>query len=1258
MSSTDTDRIPDMPDKLPADFQLTPIGRAVWEDRYALKDSNGKLVEQSILDTFKRVSTAIASAEKEHKKWAGVFYKLMAEKEFCPAGRVLADAGTHFSQLQNCYVIPFKDDSLESIMKTASDVSITQKFGGGCIGPESIVITDKGPVSLKQVVDDNYGTKVLSYNPKTGKTGFKKILARHRKDVDGNRVFKINFDNMKGGVAASIRASDWHPFFVFDGEKIVEIRADKLKKGMAVIGSTALTVQYDGWAWLLGYVAGDGAVCRSNKIDVWMLQNNLRIRIVDMNKECIERAAKVMKVPCYISSDKRYKTRVWCCDAYSAMADKIKNEFGGYQTCFTKHVPSSIWTSSAGERFSFLVGYLDADGTFSKEKKRFEAFTVSEKFAHELLTLSGSLGIRSSLRFRRSRRKNEADGWEIRFSASQYLADCVCSISAKYKKKIVGPVCGVIDFSEVWKDCLMKVGVNVRTNKARRGKTKIDNTYVSLAYWLQYGKATRETASRILRACKKELSANAVLSSQIVRSSKPTNVRETLYDLTVETNQTYIASDPHTGAYVVVHNTGLNYSKLRPEGAYIKGVNGRSCGVIGFIDMMSVVSGVIEQGGSRRGANLGLLEIWHPDIWSFISLKNDNEWDRVREFATINDETKWEYWKKVNPHKLQMYNVSVGIDDDFLKALASDDFWTFKWHGEEWDLYKVVYKRNIRQEEYQEKEFEVVANNEASAIWKVKRLVPYPKATDIFEVTSKRKAKASEVWTKICYNAWANGCPGILNMSTIRRMHNGEYCNPIESTNPCGEQPLPSYGACNLGSLILPTFINGKDIDWDRLAKAVSVSVRFLDDVTDKCDFPLPEQRDVALKERRIGLGTMGVHDMLIKLKLAYDSDKGREIVEKVLKFIRDKAYMASVELAAEKGSFPSYDEKGFFKSGFIETLDDTLKAEIQKKGIRNLCILSQAPTGTIGTMLNISQGCEPWFAMSFDRHTNMGIYVDGCVDYIDWKENNPETKKPDYFKTAMEITPDDHLKMMILFSKYTDAAVSKTINLPNEATVDDVKAVFLKALQSGVKGITIFRDGCRVGVLKSKDEKEEPEKAKALSEVIPQDYGPFRKRGNRVVGATTRVHMDNRNLYVTVNKNYEGSMVELFTTVGESKKPETHHTSGVEDSWAEALGKVVSLALRAGVNPESIIRNLKNIPSDKPVFETIGDNESSELIPSPPHAIARVMEEEGCYIPQKQIRTENKITSKCCQNCGSTRIIQKTATCYECLDCFFNGCA
>jgi ribonucleoside-diphosphate reductase alpha chain len=304
------------------------------------------------------------------------------------------------------------------------------------------------------------------------------------------------------------------------------------------------------------------------------------------------------------------------------------------------------------------------------------------------------------------------------------------------------------------------------------------------------------------------------------------------------------------------------------------------------------------------------------------------------------------------------------------------------WKDKEWELYDVQF-RKMKEGTYVDTILEVTADSDKTAIWKAKKRIPFPSAKDSFEVVSKRKIKASEIWEKICFNAWADGCPGLINLTTARRMHNLEYIHPILSTNPCGEQPLPANGSCNLSSLILPSFllndISTVDaIDWGALKTAIHNAVRFADNVIDCCEFPIQDIQKMALQERRVGVGTMGVHDLLIALKLSYDEETGRVVVERILQFIRDEAYRASIELAKEKGSFPAYNMEKFMESGFVKTLPQDIQDDIVKYGIRNGTLLSQAPTGTIGTMYNASTGCEPWFSLSFQRNTRLGSYEDG----------------------------------------------------------------------------------------------------------------------------------------------------------------------------------------------------------------------------------------------------------------------------------------
>lgn len=2072
---------------------LSSFGEIVWEDRYALKGENGKIIEKDILETFRRVATAIASKEDDSENWGNKFYDIMVNQYFCPAGRVIAHAGTHYSQLLNCFVLPFQNDSLEEIMNTSKYMAIVQKFGGGCIGGESNVLTNKGSISIKEIVEGgDKDLRVLSYNPETKKTEYCDILDRHTNHMPGERIYAVKFFRSCDNVRATIRASDWHPFFVAnsdfypfdvteDGKNIFQIRADRLKTGMAVIGCQSGITE--------GESVQEYNLVSSSKPT--FVSETLYDLTIDKNQT-------------YLASDPNTDTYV-----------VVHNT--GFN--FSKLRPSGSYIKGVNGRSSGTTGFISMMSTISEVIEQGGCFTGDTLVA----TVEGPKKIRELKRgdYVYSYSKN-GDGFVIRS----------CASDAFLTKKS----------AEIWM---------VKTNKNLIVFCTPDHPFMP-------EKDFDFNKMNYVRA--KDLNKNIGLRSfdgkvvkEILKGNGYVFSREKIF---AEVSEYSCFQDVYNVEIMDTHN---------------------------FVICNEDMSTGVVVSNTRRGASIGLLEVWHPDIWEFISYKTEHNWGCLREFMDINDTDKWESFKYENLYKWQMFNVSVGITDEFLEAVKYNKEWRLYWGDEEWELYTVFFKKSIRVDNYKEIKFEVMANCGQTAIWKVKKKIPYPTSSDIFEVVSKRRIKAPELWDRICYNAWADGCPGIINLTTARKMHNLEYVSPIEATNPClhgdilvavadgrnavsikqlaeedkdvpvycrddngkvvirmmrhprisgynqkiykitlddgsvikatgnhelllsngcyvtvtnlkcgdslnimtkecssfhkkiergkdhsetlkvyywiedipehrmiykfhrgeikkgyvvhhkdhdtlnnciknlesmsvgvhnalhavdmigdrnsmrraqiewseekwqqyrdnmsvatsgerngrysgisnsklfdiavnltkeyerkvsspewqrfalknnypsqfskyrtevfgtvasfldkaaieasapgtgfkhksltdykrfirlkeesdldlffdggtkvrkiceacgkefivtygrreqgycnikcrsnnyviteegkekirevkveirkdkrvlqinvfndlklqlgrdpmkkewasvckskaipfrlptkreiaekghigtfcgygelkksaslynhrvvkieedgyetvyngtvddfhnfyfgafkgtvcekdtsftngrncGEQLLGKYSSCNLSSILLPNFVEEEtlSIDWAKLGEVVSVAVRFSDDVLDNCKFSLPEIEEKALQERRIGVGTMGVHDMLIKMELDYDSDVGRDAVEEVLVFIRDEAYRASIKIAEEKGSFPVYKKKKFLKSGFIQTLPKEIIKLIDKKGIRNGSLLSQAPTGclvkntlipttegllkigeisdikekeciylkdkrfcvrndmsetkvthffnngktetikvittkgysiegtpdhkirviskglgyswkrlkeieisdkivlkknffidkttwlkpnvakilgyymakgwwssssvkkgsnilgykiyfsldpaniqlqkeikklildawgatfkitenrirvrdadgfkfeisnvklyrwfeqfscikygainafipdiilksskecliefikgywmgddcfqmkkenisfktisvkmatefqvallsigipssvyyddsavdkevfiegrkiksikysyaisvdrgytkeildyfkieapfdfvektdevvpvfinelskynlpvnseidqddtfvsiraykksvskekwnwfvandlmivfakeiikskkdrdtfdltvaershtyiangfvthnSISALHNISSGCEPLFALSFQRNTRLGSYEDGCASYLKWQEENPNSLKPSYFKTAPEISPEDHVKMLILFSKYIDSAVSKTVNLPSQATVQVIKDTFIYAMENGVKGMTVFRDGSKEGVLVNKEEKkgsniktwENMGKAKQViekvksrkeikiekvDEIIPimeeedciEGVMAPKKRGDKTMGSTYRVHMHNHNLYITVNRNKDGELVEIFATVGESKKPNAHHTSGVEDSWAEGLGKMVSLALRAGVKPASIIRNLKNIPSDKPVFATIGDSESSEHVPSPPHAIARVIEKE--LLGDKKNNNGNH-----CKECGSTNLRMKSPTCCECIDCGFSSC-
>lgn len=1263
-----------------ADYDLTLLGKIIWEDRYALKDESGNLKETSILDTFRRVAKAIASKEKDPAYWEEKFYDLMANKYFCPAGRVLAHAGTHYSQLLNCFVLPFENDSLEAIMDTAKNMAITQKFGGGvgfnysslrpagshikgvnghscgvmgfmhmmsttsevieqggCLTKDTLLNTDRGLLYFSEIIKESskgWYDHNLNVSTKEGITypskryyvnGFDKTLSIVTKlgtEITGTLDHKLQVFTDKGFVWKQIKDINKKDFLVY---KLNQHKGETQnlftcfdKTHHNCIIPEKLPEQIDEFfAYFLGYFLGNGFSTVAEKdyrIGVTIPDKSfLSMLIADMFKKLFGDNISVL-----VSKKPDDESTTYY------ISNKIIKQYlrdNGLLKCksIDASVPQKIRCSTGEVLGSFLGGLFEADGAISHGYPQLN--TSSYKLAKEIQVLLFGLGIPNKLKrgFPKDSFSNKEkyfirvisfkglENWNkyVRVNDSSRFIAC-----KSFKPDMDREQSYILPNSNYWVGGLLEKLKSKDCNFPEKNKI-----IKRVKRYLRNGRnLTYSSYNRLIQECKSFYAFPTVDDFLFTEVDTLSEGENDTYDIEVDDSHSYLANS------LVSHN-------------------------------------------SRRGASLGLLEVWHPDIWEFISYKAEHHWDRLTEFMQVQDEKKWNEFKFENLHKLQMYNISVGITDEFLQAVKRVEYWPLIWAGVEWELYNVKFKKHQADGTYNQESFEVVADCNKTALWKVRKKIPFPTGKDIFEVRSKRKITALELWDKICHNAWADGCPGIINLSTARKMHNIEYVHPLTSANPCAEQMLPSYSSCNLSSFIISSYVTDGAVDWVRLEKDVYTAIRFADSVIDNCEFPLSAIKEKAQKERRIGLGVMGVHDFLIKLGLAYDSQKGRDAIEGVLVFIRDAAYRASISIAQEKGSFPVFDKERILESLFIKALPADIKEDIYNKGLRNSTLLSIAPNGTIGAMLNSSTGCEPWFSLSFQRSTRLGSYEDGCPIYIQWKKENPNKEIPDYFKTAQEISPDDHIKMLILFSKYCDSSVSKTINLPNSAIVDDVKRAFMFAMDNGVKGITVFRDGSKEGVLKDKKDKVIEEAKKIVSDLQHIEDGDSRinpkTRGNRVCGATTRVHMQSHNLYVTVNKNPAGEMVEVFATVGTNKKHGAHHTSGVENSWAQGLAKTISLALRAGVKISSIIRNLKNIPSDKPVFCTIGDCESSELIPSPPHAIARILEEEDNQVMSKPVSKvlEDLPDGRICDECGSKKTHRKSSTCYTCLSCGHEQC-
>jgi ribonucleoside-diphosphate reductase alpha chain len=567
--------------------------------------------------------------------------------------------------------------------------------------------------------------------------------------------------------------------------------------------------------------------------------------------------------------------------------------------------------------------------------------------------------------------------------------------------------------------------------------------------------------------------------------------------------------------------TGFSFSRLRPQNSMVKTTGGIASGPVSFMKVFDAATQAVKQGGTRRGANMGILRVDHPDILEFIKCKESDK-------------------------DITNFNISVALTENFMDKVEKDE------------------------------EYELID--------------PHTKGTV-------GTLRAKEVFELIVTMAWKNGEPGIIFLDRINASNPTPKIGQIESTNPCGEQPLLPFESCNLGSINLSRMVTESDgtpaIDWILLKETVHTAVHFLDNVIDMNKFPLPEIENMTKANRKIGLGVMGFADMLIALGIPYNSEEALRLAEKLMSFVYEHAQNASRALAKKRGVFSNF----------------ALSVYADQEPIRNATLTTIAPTGSLSIIASCSSGIEPLFALSYYRQVldneklvevnpyfekvarERGFYSEelmkkvtqeGSIQKID---DIPDDVKK-VFVTAHDITPFWHIKMQAAFQKYTDNAVSKTVNFPHDASKQDVAEVYRLAYTLACKGVTIYRDKSReVQVLNitkadaqgAEQEAEERELDKMFSE---QKIAP-RPRPAVMHGTTTKIMTGCGNLYITINEDENHQPFEIFTQMGKA--------GGCASSQLESIARLVSLAMRSGIQPKAIIEQLTAIRCPSPAWEKGG---------------------------------------------------------------------
>jgi len=493
-----------------------------------------------------------------------------------------------------------------------------------------------------------------------------------------------------------------------------------------------------------------------------------------------------------------------------------------------------------------------------------------------------------------------------------------------------------------------------------------------------------------------------------------------------------------------------------------------------------------------------------------------------------------------------------------------------------------------------------------------------------FDLTYKgevyKTIKAVDLWNDIIFHAHTSAEPGLLFWDTMKDYHNAEYCSPLVSTNPCAEQPLPDGGCCNLGAVNLERFVDEKgNFMIEQFKDTVGIATRFLDNVVDyNVDrHALEDQKENAMNDRRVGLGILGLGDMLVRMGIKYDSEDALQTIDQIMQIFRDTTYETSSELAIEKGQYPHFEWAGYSKSKFVKNLPKTLQNKIKKNGIRNCTLTTVAPTGSGAIVAQVTSGVEPIFATSYKRRVKEN---DGYgKSFKEYKVYHPIIGKlfgsddnlPDHVVTAHHIDPYFRVRMQGMIQQYIDSSISSTVNLAEDITVETVADIYMTAYEAGLKGITVYREGSREGILVSDQKEETPataamtvERATAVVEKSP------RVRPSQTAGVTRRIRTGEGTLYITINED-ENGLCEVFTTIGKA--------GGNAAAQSEAISRLISLSLRSGLDPHAIVRQLKGISGPNPTWE------DGRLILSTPDAIGKALDD---YLMERDKKTSKNQTA------------------------------
>ncbi|HYT00200.1 MAG TPA: adenosylcobalamin-dependent ribonucleoside-diphosphate reductase [Thermoplasmata archaeon] len=1118
------------------DPKLTDNARRVLEKRYLKKDDKGRVIETP-KELFARVAWNLAQADRNYgadearlEETARRFYRMMADLEFLPNSPTLMNAGLELQQLSACFVLPV-DDSLIGIFESLKHQALIHQ----CLAGESLIMTDRGLVAIGDAVDafsvdTDSGSLPMSHHWVRGREPVFELRTNHGHSIRATAEHRFLIVAAHGGFEwrrlSQLRVGDWA---VLSAGRWLgrEVSLKPFHRVQRTTGPGQFerkpidlpAILTDDLAELIGLYMGDGS---NSQWGIRFTGNREEIdRVRYLAKECFGVEPTVCpRRSIWEASILRLDLKEW----WQAQGFTKKSSLEAFVPQAILHGPESCVQA-------FVRGLFAADGC-ARESGYVTLATSSRTLVRQIPVVLFHLGIPSRI-YKRGRREG---GYQISICSKQgfevFRRDIGFGLPSKDNRLAA----------------IAPYEIFVRGERVPNQKEPLRNWYAGLstqdqkvakltvggAMWMRRYELSRHHIGvlhaqglQLMPAIEDRARENYLYSQ--VTEVVPAGEAE-VYDLTVELKHSYIANG------FVSHNsgggTGFSFSRLRPKGDFVKSTMGVASGPVSFMKIFDAATQTVKQGGRRRGANMGILRVDHPDILEFITCK-----DKTSEVTN--------------------FNISVAVTDKFLEAVKE---------GTKYDLVNPRSKQVVGQ------------------------------------------LDAREVLDKIAYQAWKNGEPGLFFIDENNRRQPTPNVGEMEATNPCGEEPLLPYESCNLGSIDLQRHLrrdarNAWEVDWEKLERTIRTSVRALDNVIDMSAYPIKEIEEMTDATRKIGLGVMGFARVLFALEVPYDSKEGVEWGRKIMKFIQEIGYSESARLADERGTYPAWEGSRQWEKG--------LK-------VRNSYVTTVAPTGTISMIADTSGGCEPEFSLIWYKRVMDGEELPYFLDYFEevakregfWREDlvkkildnhgSPRGLKdvPEkwqrVFATAHDVSSEWHVRMQAGFQDYSDAAVSKTINMPREATVEDVKKAYLLAFELHCKGITVYRDGSRedqvlnIGVA-------ETAKPKEVHVEVPAEPVALRPRARPdvITGRTQKILTGYGALYVTVNEDEKG-LFEVFAQIGRG--------GGYTASFTEGIARLVSLCLRSGVPVDEIIDQLEGIRSPRIAVD------HGERVYSIPDAIAKAI--------------------------------------------------